>query len=314
MLKFGRNYRLNVKVGKLVKKNDRFFSQWDEEFDITYPLTINFQITRAQFSNINTAHFELFNLSESIRTKLYRDRFPSDPAKIIRVEFYAGYGTDTQNLPLCFAGDVFDGYSDKKGGDPNIKTVLTCGVGVITYQTSYINQTFAAGTKPLNIIQTLCNAASLELGNPDSLVIANMPELKSSWSAVGSAIDKLREYVGEKYVTIDGSMGVDKVWILGEYETLPQKQYYLTIDETGLLGTPKRRDICLEIETLFEPRLMENEAIEIKSLTAPYFNGKYKIIGFNHLGTISGSVGGRCTTTALLQIDPTTTNYNAITQ
>lgn len=311
MLKFGRNYRLHVKVGKLVKKDNKNFTQWDEEFDITYPITINFQITRAAWSNINTANFELYNLSDDTRTKLYRDRYPSNPPKIIRVEFYAGYGTDTQNLPLCFAGDVFDGYSDKRGGDPNIKTVLTCGVGVISYQTSFINQTFAADTKPLDIVKTLCNAAGLELGNPDSSVIASMGNLKKAWAAVGSAIDKLKEFVGENYVKIDGYRGVDKVWILKEGETLPPKEYYLTIDETGIFGTPKRRDMCLTVEMLFEPRLMENQEIELNSRTAPYFNGKYKVVGFNHLGTISGSIGGNCRTTALLSVIGK--NYNALT-
>lgn len=305
MLKFGRNYRLKVKIGKIIEGG----LLWDEEFEITYPITINFQISRAQYSNVNTAHFELYNLAEDTRSKLYIDKYLTE--KIIRVEFYAGYGTDTQNLPLCFAGEVFDGYSDKRGNDPNIKTILTCGVGLYGRNLCMINKTFAADTKPLEIIQTLCNAASLQLGNSDSSIISAMEPLKKARPFVGSAIKELEKYVGENNIYIDSSMDVDKVWIIGEKDVLPQS-YYLSVDDKVIFGTPKRRDICIVIDMLFEPRLVENQAMELKSSTASYFNGLYKIIGFNHLGTISGSVGGNCQTTALLEIEDSK-KFNYIT-
>lgn len=305
MLKFGRNYRMKIKIGKVVVENKKVMPRWDEEIEITYPLTVNFQITRAQYSNMNTAHFEIYNLSETTRSKIYKDKYMTE--KVIRVEFYAGYGTDTQNLPLCFAGDVFDCFSDKRGGDPNIKTEMTCNVALLGRQKGYINQTFAAETKPLTIIQTLCNAASLQLGNSDSEYIAKMEPLIEDTPFVGNVIDVLQDYVaGHAY--IDSSMDIDKVWILDKKDVLPQK-YYLTIDDSSILGTPKRRDVCIVIDMLFEPRLVENQAIELKSRTASFFNGIYKIIGFTHQGTISGAVGGNCQTTALLEIGENKFNF-----
>lgn len=304
MLKFGRNYRLKVKIGKVAYGG----LLWEEEFEITYPLTINFQISRAAWNNMNTASFEIYNLSADIRAKLYKDRYLTE--KQIRVEFYAGYGTDTQNLPLCFAGEVFDGFSDKRGNDPNIKTTLSCGVGLFGRKMCMINQTFAAGTKPLDIIQTLCNAASMQLGNSESSVISSLQPLIEDRSFVGSALEQLEEYVdGNMY--IDSSREIDTVWILGDEDVLPQ-MYYLTVNEQSIFGTPKRKNMCISIDMMFEPRLMENQAIELKSTTASFFNGTYKIVGFNHFGTISGSVGGNCQTTALLEI-PQGTVFNFVT-
>lgn len=294
MLKFGRNYRMKVKIGKI--KDGR--QVWDEEFEIAYPLTINFQISRKQYSNLNTATFEIFNLSEETRAKLYRDKYL--PEKQIRIEFYAGYGTDTQNLPLCYAGDVFDGYSDKRGSDPNIKTSLTCATGLFSRANCYVNKVFAKGTKPLEIIQALCNEASIQLGNSDSEYIQSMEPLIRDTPFVGGALEELKKYVGN-HAYIDSSMDIDKVWILGDNDVLPQA-YYLIVGDDVIFGTPKRRDVCLSIDMLFEPRLVENQAIELKSRTASYFNGIYKIVGFNHQGTISGAVGGNCQTTALLEI------------
>jgi hypothetical protein len=103
------------------------------------------------------------------------------------------------------------------------------------------------------------------------------------------------------YAYIDSSMDIDKVWILGENDVLPQA-YYLSVGEDAIFGTPKRRNSVISINMLFEPRLVENQAIELKSRTASFFNGLYKIVGFNHQGTISGAVGGSCQTTALLEI------------
>lgn len=294
MLKFGRNYRMKVKIGTI----EAGVQKWNEEFEITYPITVNFQISRKQFSNMNTATFEIYNLAEDTRAKLYRDRFL--PQKQIRVEFYAGYGTDTQNLPLCYAGEVFDGFSDKRGNDPNIKTSLTCATGLFSRTMCLVNQVFAAGTKPLEIIQTLCNAASIQLGNSDSKYISKMKPLIEDRPFVGSAIEELRKYVGD-HAYIDSSMDIDKVWILDDDDVLPQA-YYLTIGDNVIFGTPKRRSNVLAIDMLFEPRLVENQAIELKSETASYFNGIYKIVGFNHSGTISGSVGGNCQTTAILEV------------
>lgn len=299
MLKFGRNYRMRIKIGKIVENA----ILWDEEIEIKYPITVNFQITRSAWSNVNTANFEFYNLSDDTRAKLYKDRYMT--YKQIRVEFYAGYGSDTQNLPLCFAGEVFDGFSDKKGGDPNIKTTLTCGVGLFSRNMCAINQTFAAGTKPIDIIKTLCNAASLQLGNSESSVIAGLQPLSEDTSFVGYALRELDKYVdGNMY--IDSSREIDKIWILGKNDVLPQ-MYSLVLNEKSIFGTPKRKNLCLYIDLMFEPRLMENQQVELFSETASYFNGQYKIVGFNHIGTISGAVGGNCQTTALLQIPEGTT-------
>lgn len=294
MLKFGRNYLLKVKIGH-IEGTDKVF---DEEFNIAYPLTINFQISRAQWSNFNSAHFELFNLNPTTRAKLYKDRYSF--SKVIRVEFYAGYGDDLKNLPLCYAGEVYECFSNKTGDDPNIKTQISCMTGVFSHKLCKSNRVFAKGTQPLEIIKTLCNDAGMQLGNANSEIIKSLEPLIEDRAFVGNTLEELKKYVdGNMY--IDSSMDNDKVWILGKFDVRPAG-YYLTLNDTGMLGTPRRRETCITVDMLFEPRLVESQAIELESRTASEFNGLYKIVGFNHLGTISGAVGGQCRTNALLYI------------
>ena len=298
MLKFGRNFRLKVKIGHIENEQTKIRKVYDEEFDILYPLTINFQISRAQWSSFNSAHFELFNLNATTRAKMYKDRYSFN--KVIRVEFYAGYGTDTQNLPLCYAGEVYECFSNKTGEDPNIKTQISCMTGLFSHRTCVSNRVFAAGTEPLEIIQTLCNDAGMQLGNSDSDIIKSLKPLDEDTPFVGNSLEQIKKYVsGNMY--IDSSMDNDKVWILGKSDVRPAG-YYLKLNSEGLLGTPKRRETCLSVDMLFEPRLVESQAIEIESRTAAEFNGIYKIVGFSHQGTISGAIGGRCTTNALLYL------------
>lgn len=294
MLKFGRNYRMKIKIGHTEETR----IVYDEEFEIRYPLTVNFQISRAQYANFNSGYFELFNLDETTRAKLYKDRYSF--SKVVRIEFYAGYGEDLQNLPLCYSGEVYECFSSKTGGDPNIKTQINCITGIFSHELCFSNRVFAKGTKPLEIIQTLCNDAGMQLGNSDSDVIKSLSPLIEDRPFIGGSLDVLDDYVdGNMY--IDSSMDNDKVWILGKNDVRPAG-YYLTLNDTGMLGTLRRRETCLTVDMLFEPRLVESQAIELLSRTASEFNGLYKIVGFNHQGTISGAIGGQCRTSVLLYI------------
>ena len=69
---------------------------------------------------------------------------------------------------------------------------------------------------------------------------------------------------------------------------------------TGLLGTPKKQDRLIIVETLFEPRLQVGQQVQIQSDSLSQYpssnNGIFKVVGIEHRGTISGAVGGQCKT------------------
>lgn len=306
MLKFGRNYRLKIRIGKAVETSDGKMSrEWLEEFEIKYPLTVNFTITRAQWTTMNSAHFEIYNLNDKTCAKLYRDIY--DQTKIIRVEFYAGYGDENiVTLPLCFAGEVYEGYSYREGRGTEVKTELTCLTGFFSRNFCFTNRVFEAGTPPLEIIQTLCNDAGIQLGNPESSVIAELKPFDRKLKIVKNSLEALNILVGG-HAHIDSAQDNDKVWILGQNDV--RENHYYILNASELLETPKRRETCIEINTIFEPRIVEAQAIQIQSNIAGYFNGLYKVVGFNHTGTISGAVSGTCATKALLYTNGESFNF-----
>jgi hypothetical protein len=65
-------------------------------------------------------------------------------------------------------------------------------------------------------------------------------------------------------------------------------------DDNGLIGTPKYFNLKVDVEMIFEPRIKPSQLIELDAYFEDRFNGFYKVVGFNHKGVISGSVGGEC--------------------
>lgn len=306
MLKFGRNYRLSFKIGKRLPSTANTPSkiEWIEEIDISYPLTLNFTVTRAPYATMNNAFFQIMNLNQNTFSKIYRDRF--DPTKVIKVDFYAGYGED---LPLVFSGEVFECNSYKEGKGTEFLTEISCLTGLFTYNFLYTTRVFAANTKPLDVIKTLCKDADLKLGAYSEEIVNAIPPLPQDTPFNGKSIELLNLYVNYKdaeraNVIVDNG----EVIIAGKNDVREADTIILDAD-AGLLGYPKRRNMTIDVELLFEPRLVQNQLINLVSKVDEFFNGTYKVVGFSHSGVISGAVGGQCRTKALLFVGGQSFNF-----
>ena len=290
MSKFERNYSLKVKIGRLSGQKVTI----DEIITIDYPLTINFSITRSEYTQASTASFEILNLSETTRSKLYKDR--QDTTKYVVVEFYAGYETDNTKLPLCFAGDVLECYSYKDGGSTEYKTEISTMSGGMNRTQFSSNFEMAANTDPKLIIQKLASDLSIQVGKISPNVLKQITPASRATPFVGNTYELLKTYVNG-HCFIDNN----RLYVLAEDDTITGNLMILNVD-TGLMGTPKRRDSVLEVTMLFEPNLELCQKLTLTSLTAPYLNDTYKVIGFSHNGTISGAVGGICSSSAYLYV------------
>lgn len=288
MKKFLRNYRLKAEIGTM-KGGIKTIS---EEIVISYPLTINFSITRSEFSQASTASFEIFNLKESTRAKLYKDR--QDTEKYILLKFYAGYGEDDTKLPMCFCGDVFECYSYKDGGTTEFKTEISTMSGGTSRTEFASNFEMAAGTPPLLIIQRLASDMHVDIGAISQTVLSKLSPSARATPFSGNSYEMLSNYVGG-HLFIDNN----RLYILDKDDVRLDGVLTLNVD-TGLIGTPKRRDSVLEASLIFEPNLELCQLLYLTSLTAPYMNGQYKVIGFSHNGTISGTIGGQCISSVYL--------------
>ena len=290
MSKFERNYRLKVKIGRLIGQT----AEIDEIITIEYPLTINFSITRSTYAQASTASFEILNLNETTRAKLYKDR--QDLKKYIVVEFYAGYGVDNSKLPMCFAGDVSECYSYKDGGSTEFKTEISTISGGINRLQFKSNFEMAANTNPKLIIERLASDMAVDIGKISPNILKQIVPAKKATPFVGNTYEVLRTYVNG-HCFIDNN----RLYILDDDDTITGNLMELNVD-TGLMGTPKRRDSVIEATLVFEPNLELCQLLTLTSLTAPYLNSQYKVIGFSHTGTISGAVGGVCSSSVYLEV------------
>ena len=294
MLKFGRNYRLKFKTGKVVR---RTYVEWEDEIIVEYPLTLTFNISRGRNQIANNASFQLINLSENTRSKLYKDI--NDFTKYVWVELYAGYGEDRENLPLCFAGEVWSCESYKEGGGTEFITDITCMSGIYGRVYSFSNTTIAKGTKPEDVIKTICSDfVNMKLKGISSEVLEGLKPPSRDYVLYGRTIDLLESYVGGA-----GNVIIDNgnIYIAKHNDVIYTGFTDLNID-SGLIGTPRRKDTCLECNLIFEPRLQEIQKIALNSKTLPFLNGTYKVMAFAHSGIISGAVCGSCITKLSLDI------------
>jgi hypothetical protein len=96
----------------------------------------------------------------------------------------------------------------------------------------------------------------------------------------------------------DGNMFIDfeRAYFLLDDDVIDGNIASLNLGNT-LLGSPKRKDGIITIETIFEPRIIVGQWIDIQSSTTPYLNGTYKVLGVSHDGVISGAKGGSMITT-----------------
>lgn len=263
-MKFGRNYRLTIEPDD------------GEAIVIEPPFTVQFNIVRNTMASLNHMQLSILNLSEETRNRIFQDRF--NPREYKRVVFQAGY----DNLSTVFIGNIFQASSSRAGTD--IVTNIDARDGGFDTTGALTNTTIEGGTLQ-DVIRALAGnferITPAEIGGEDK-------KFRRPLVLVGNTYSLIRKYT-------DNRAFVD----LEELKVLDDKQATVGIvplinSETGLLETPKREDASLTIETIFEPRIIMGQILEVQSSVNKAYDGQYKVIGVTHSGTISGAVGGEC--------------------
>lgn len=277
MVKFGLSYFMEIQAsdGRIV--------------EIRPPYTLNFAIKRNAFGSANTAVFTLINLSEPTRNLLYKDIFQTSQYRFIRLR--AGYG---DNLPVIFQGNIKEAKSYRTGGSVDFTTEIEAFDYGFAMQNASSSFTLAEGSTRQQTIETLANDVVKSV--PDgSLGIGKIGSFSGDYprgrSVAGSSWEALRSETQNSAFIDNGLLYClnDEEAIVGDVPVLDSR--------TGLLGSPKKADSLLEVEMIFEPALKVGQAVEIDSRTISQWNGKYKVWGVDHSGTISGAVSGKCKTT-----------------
>ena len=288
----------------MIKKNPSYrvtVTYWNETLQkyeseiIEYPITCKFNSVRGTFSLSNKCIIELYNLSESTRTNIFKDALVGDLEekqwKFIKLE--AGWNGQ---LSQIFYGRILQAYSSKESGQVDVITRIEC-LPFDIYD-SYSSHTFAAGTSKREAYKTIAtdlkNCQFGNLGQIDG-------NYQTQTTFDGKTLDCLNQITGNN-TFVDN--GVLNTLLSNEVIDIPVP---LITDENGLLATPIRRGGSLVIKTLFEPTLIVGQLLEIHSKIAPMYDGQYKVLGFTHDCLISPTQAGQRISTINLWVIPALT-------
>lgn len=269
MNKFGRSYRLVIDP-----------KDGGDEIVISLPLTINFTVQRDTQASLNHLDIDIYNLSESVRNRIFQDRFVRND-RTITLE--AGY----DSLSQIYKGNIFYAHSWRNG--TNIITSISSLDGSFDVGQKMTFQTLSAGSTIKEVLEYLVGDLTKNSNTLTRGAIGDFPDvLQRPVVLNGNTYDLIKKY-SQGQVFID--MG--RVYVLKNNEVIPG-DLPLISPETGLLDTPKRDAAYLTVNTLFEPRVTTGQEVQLQSSILPVYNGQYKVLGVNHSGMISAAVGGQC--------------------
>lgn len=271
-MKFGRKYSLTVEVA-----GGGFVT-------LGLPFSVQFEVSRQSLASANKATFRIFNLGEQTRNRIYKDKY--NLTELRRVTFHAGY---EDFAPLIFTGRVKQASSFRQGTDTITLIEADEGYAMIN---GFTATTLGAGAIAKETIKML--AASLP-AIAGAAIVGDFPTATKRGEVLFGNTWQLLQQKSGGLARIDNG----QVKVLNDDEVITGAIPLISA-ETGLLNSPQRGDRQLEFELLFEPRITVGQAIALKSVSNPLFDGNYKVMGFAHKGMISPTVGGSCTTSVSL--------------
>lgn len=280
-MKLGRKYQLSVQVGENGEK--------DNTIVISDPLTLHFEIVRSVLASANTGSFRILNLRQDTRNRIFKG--PWNISVYRKIVLQAGY-EDNPFLPSIFVGNVQSASTFRQG--PDFMTQIEAFDGGHGIQNGQADVSLPAGYTMKDVLLNLVKAMPNVV--PGAMSDLNVPDSGTRGITLsGNAWDLAQKHAGPNLETfidkeVANFVGKDR-YLSGEF--------LLINAETGLLGTPRLFYEGLDVTILFEPRVFVDMKVVLESSERVY-NGTYAIKGITHRGTISGAVGGQCTTTLRL--------------
>jgi hypothetical protein len=256
--------------------------------EIRSPFTLEFSITRSNLAKSNEASFTIYNLNNESRSVLGKDAMDFNLADNRRaIQLFAGYAEKEGDLlPRCFNGTIRRASSQRQGSE--FRTIIEAYDGLASFSTQMVSTNLNPGEIQAASIAKVAKS----IKGLDKITIGtNFTDVVKRYTAVlGTPSEVLGDLTEDQFYVDDGS-----AYALDKSEVINGEIRLINADN-GLIGTPKKSEMTVEVEMLFEPRIKPSQLIELQSLTADRFNGVYQVTGIIHRGTISGAMGGDCRT------------------
>lgn len=226
---------------------------------------IGFKIEKDTSSTVNKAEIRIYNLSSNSRG------LAENPN--ILVELFAGYGKEPK---LLFRGNPSRVISTI--GGPDSVTTFDVGDGLKSFQNSRVDLSFKQGTPAKDIFQTLTNSLGLARGEQKGIPEKSFP---SGLSLSGPVRDHMNYLTGK--LDLEWSVQNGAVQILPKGKSTDQAAFLLSA-ETGLIGSPNKKDKGLEVVSLLQPDINPGRTVEIQS---KFVNGQFRVEKVSHEGDTS---------------------------
>lgn len=217
-------------------------------------LRMQFTVEKSLVGYPNKANIKIYNLKESSRKVLSE--------KDTEVLLYAGY----DDVVLLFKGNIINAIHRKD--QTEWISELYCGDSITALNSSVINKTLPAGSNATTIMNELINSMQgVTKGITEGLTscINNKRSLLRSLQLSGNVkdfLDKLSKQCGFDYSINDGVLETSET-----NKPLNDAPIYTITQKNGMIGSPERSDVGVNVKILLKPDLKLGRRIEIKSIS-----------------------------------------------
>lgn len=267
---------------------------------IKNPFTMIMNIERKALATVNYGSFQIYNLSQSHRTALYKDY--TDLLCMRRITVKAGYES-IGNMSVIFDGNIKWCSSYRKQGTTNFITEIEAYDWAFPVVNAYTTKTWSGVTPQNQIVSQLVNdvcsmgpsGQQVKPGYIHNFIDSNKNPITQYNPVISNySWKELQNQTGNACFIDSGQLNIlaDDDCYEGSFQQINAS--------TGLLGSPKRSATYVIVELLFEPSLTVGQQINLTTLTETQFNGPYKVFGVSHAGVISDTIPGRLQTNVTL--------------
>ncbi len=296
-MKFQRTYTMAIEqMSASVGADGEVVSNPSTYVKLPPELTVEFQISRVALSEAGHANFKLYNVPTSITESILKDYFNGQDVR--GMVFNAGYVG--QSLPRVFNGQLMNlNVSRASGATDNIIDMEVLDTGwdrdyAMCLKDGNPLPPFPAGTSVAEKVIAL--AALMPNVNPNIVIGQSFFLDKSTRPDTYSGLvwPVICELTGNKAFIDSGTL-----YVLGDYDVAPTSDVFV-LDDTVILGSPRRSRTVLELKIIFEPSIKNGMCVTVNSDIAGEYNGNWKVYQVEHNGTISPAVDSGLVTTLTL--------------
>jgi hypothetical protein len=213
-------------------------------------------VDRDRTAEPNKAEVQVYNLSEDSRAQIKK-------GDLLTLE--AGY---VDSIAQIFQGDVRTISHLHNGADWITK--LTAGDGENASRTNRVSESFGPKTKVSQVLQKLCDAYGVKIGNASEMIKAKAKiqeylQGKTIFGLASEQLERILADVGLEYSVQDGALQVCE---RGKAVNAPA---VLLGPESGLVGSPevgeegKDGKTIVKMTSLLQPRIIPARLIDLQS-------------------------------------------------